>query len=394
MSRIVDRLTAGTARAAASLPSHLTRLPYLLPFFLIAFGTVFQLFTPARLNGSPFFMAAPLMAAPLFTKWKTVAFGVAALGLATALQLAAGAAWEQLTRQSMTRQLTTIAFATVMAALLNFVVRRERERLTSAREVAEAAQRAVLPSPAEHVAGLRVAARYEAAQHDALIGGDLYSARSTPHGARLVMGDVRGKGITAIETVSVVLGAFREASEHEKTLPEVARRLEEALVRDYTDRDSVDATEAFVTCVLLEIPTDHKSVRVLNCGHPAPLLLTGDGSVTVLTPQEFRLPLGLSGLAPSPHQTDTWAFPPGGTLLLYTDGLSEARDTSGTFYDPAHWLSGRAFPTPARLLSTLVDDVQSFSGGPPGDDMALLAARRPPADAPAPADAPNRRAQP
>ncbi|WP_419999545.1 SpoIIE family protein phosphatase [Streptomyces boninensis] len=68
---------------------------------------------------------------------------------------------------------------------------------------------------------------------------------------------------------------------------------------------------------------------------------------------------------------------PGGTLLLYTDGLSEARDASGTFYDPAAELAGRTFPSPARLLSTLVKDVHCFSGGPTADDMALLAVHRP-----------------
>lgn len=185
--------------------------------------------------------------------------------------------------QSMAPQLTTIAFATAIAALVNVLVRLSSERLTSAHEVAEAAQRAVLPTPSKHVAGLRVAARYQAAQREALIGGDLYGARSTPHGIRLVMGDVRGKGMAAIETVSVVLGAFREASEQEETLSGVARRLEGALVRDRTDRDNTDE-ETFVTCVLVEIPTGHQVVRILNCGHPAPLLLGGDGSVTPSCP--------------------------------------------------------------------------------------------------------------
>lgn len=80
----------------------------------------------------------------------------------------------------MAPQLTTIAFATAIAALVNVLVRLSSERLTSAHEVAEAAQRAVLPTPSKHVAGLRVAARYQAAQREALIGGDLYGARSTP----------------------------------------------------------------------------------------------------------------------------------------------------------------------------------------------------------------------
>ncbi|MFI1013136.1 PP2C family protein-serine/threonine phosphatase [Streptomyces sp. NPDC020965] len=362
----------------APVPSYLSRLSRLLPFALIVLGVTFQVVTPAKLNGTPFFVAAPLMAAPLHTRWQTVSFGGVAFAAAAALQVIARVRWERVGPQNLVTQLTTILFATAIAVLLNIVVRRGREELASSREVAEAAQRAVVPSPASLVGGLRVAARYEAAQREALIGGDLYSACSTPHGLRLVMGDVRGKGITAIETVSIVLGAFREASHEERTLPEVAARLEKALDRDRADRDGDHDTETFVTCVLAEIPPGHRVVRVLNCGHPAPLLLAGDGTVTALTPTVFRLPLGLSDLAPSPHRPDVWEFPPDATLLLYTDGLSEARDASGAFYDPQARLAGRHFATPARLLGTLVDDVRRFSGGLTGDDMALLATHRPP----------------
>lgn len=84
------------------------------------------------------------------------------------------------------------------------------------------------------------------------------------------------------------------------------------------------------------------------------------------------------GVTRRPPETEgRCTFPADSTLLLYTDGLSETRDATGTFYDPASRLTGRTFPTPARLLSTLVDDVQDFSGGLTEDDMALLAVHRP-----------------
>lgn len=355
--------------------SYLWRLSRLLPVVLLLVGMVFQFLTPVRLNGSPFFVAAPLIAAPVFSLGRTVAFGAAAFFSAATLRFVADIRGEGSVVQSMAPQLTTIAFATAIAALVNVLVRLSSERLTSAREVAEAAQRAVLPTPSKRVAGLRVAARYQAAQREALIGGDLYGARSTPHGIRLVMGDVRGKGMAAIETVSVVLGAFREASEQEETLSGVARRLEEALVRDRTDRDNIDE-ETFVTCVLVEIPTGHQVVRILNSGHPAPLLLGGDGSVTPSCPARSGCHWACSNSPRHPAGT-TPGSSPDSTLLLYTDGLSETRDATGTFYDPAARLTGRTFPTPARLLSTLVDDVQDFSRGLTEDDMALLAIHRP-----------------
>ncbi|MFI1829351.1 PP2C family protein-serine/threonine phosphatase [Streptomyces sp. NPDC020412] len=115
----------------------------------------------------------------------------------------------------------------------------------------------------------------------------------------------------------------------------------------------------------------------MNCGHPAPLLLDAEGRVTTLTPRSFHPPLGMPDLAPARHAPDTWDFPPGVTLLLYTDGISEARKAAGAFYDPAGWLTGRESPTSARPLSTLVDDVRRFSGGLATDDTALLAVHRP-----------------
>jgi serine phosphatase RsbU (regulator of sigma subunit) len=64
-------------------------------------------------------------------------------------------------------------------------------------------------------------------------------------------------------------------------------------------------------------------------------------------------------------------------LLLHTDGLSEARDEHGAFFDPAARLTGRVFRTPATLLAALADEVRRHTGGGTTDDMALLAVRRP-----------------
>ncbi|MET8830791.1 PP2C family protein-serine/threonine phosphatase [Streptomyces sp. NPDC004610] len=356
------------------------RLSRLLPALLILFGIGFQSLTPPSLSGTPFFVAAPLMAAPLFSLWATVAYGVVAFCSALLLDMVAGAIVASAGVQELATELATIAFVTAIAALLNTVVRRGREQLASARSLAETAQRAVLPTPAERIDGLSLGTRYEAAEQEALIGGDLYGARSTPYGVRLLMGDVRGKGLGAIETVTVLLGAFWEAAHTERTLAGVANRLERALAREgglSSGMDDTEHIENFATCVLVEIPPGLRVLRIVNCGHPVPLLLTGDGSVAPLAPHAYSLPLGLAELAPGPRRPDEWEFPPEATLLLYTDGLSEARDLTGAFYDPAARLKGRTFPSPLRLLDALVSDVRTFSGGPATDDMALMAAHRP-----------------
>ncbi len=345
-----------------------------LPGALIVLGLAFDVLTPPSFTGSPFFSAAPLIAAPLFTLMATALTGALAVLAVFLLHVLGDSGWKV---EALT-ELATVLTVSGLALLINRVVRRSGEQLASARGIAEAAQRAVLPKPAERIGGLHVSAWYEAAQADAFIGGDLYAVQETPYGVRLAVGDVRGKGLGAVEAVAVVLGAFREAAETEPTLEAVAQRLERALAREGTRRDSLDAVEGFTTCVLGEIPSGAGVLRLLNRGHPEPLLLHGDGELAVLAPAEPALPLGMGELGGGwPDRAQEWDFPAGTTLLLYTDGLTEARDRTGDFYDPAARLRGRVFPGPQALLSALSSDVRRHTGGGATDDMALLAVGRP-----------------
>lgn len=350
------------------------RVVRMLPVLLILLGLVFDVMTPSSFTGSPFFSAAPLIAAPLFSLRATALTGTASSAAVVGLHLYNGISWKA---EALT-ELVTVLTVSGLALLINRVVRRSGERLASARGIAEAAQRAVLPTPAERIGGLYVSARYEAAQADAFIGGDLYAVQDTPYGVRLAVGDVRGKGLGAVEAVAVVLGAFREAAETEPTLEALAQRLERALAREGVRRDSLDAVEGFTTCVLGEVPAGGGVLRLLNRGHPEPLLLYADGGLAVLAPAEPALPLGLGELSDgTADRVGEWPYPQGSTLLLFTDGLSEARDAAGVFYDPAARLRGRVFPGPDEVLAALSGDVRRHTGGGMTDDMALLAVERP-----------------
>ncbi|WP_434975464.1 PP2C family protein-serine/threonine phosphatase [Streptomyces mesophilus] len=348
-----------------------------LPLLLIGGGLLLTFVTPPKFTGAPLFSAAPLIAAPFFSLVNTLLTGFIAVGALTGLHLYNGTAGKT---ESLTEIVTVVTVA-VLAVLINRVVTRNSEQLASARNIAVAAQRAVLPEPAARIGGLEVAARYEAAQADAFIGGDLYAVQDTPHGVRLIVGDVRGKGLGAVEAVAVVIGAFREASEQEATLEAVALRLERALAREGTRRDGLDAVEGFTTAVLAEISHGHDAVRLINRGHPEPLLLHADGRLQILEPEQAALPLGMSDLASWPDRAVTAELPARAMLLFYTDGLSEARSAEGVFYDPAARLEGRMFPGPDSLLSALVDEVREHTGGGATDDMALLAIARPAAGA-------------
>ncbi|TXS36743.1 serine/threonine-protein phosphatase [Streptomyces sp. or43] len=348
------------------------RFVRLLPTLMIVGGVVFDGFTPPEFTAIPLFTAAPLIAAPFFSLASTVRTGVAALLAVVVLRLSSGG----LLQVVPSIELLTVLTVSVLAVVINGVVRRSNEQLASARVIAETAMRAVLPTPSDRIGGLHVAARYEAAQADEFVGGDLFSVTDSPQGVRLVVGDVRGKGLDAVEAVAVVIGAFREAAEQEETLEGVALRLERALARESDRRGGLDAFEGFITAVLAEVPPGAGRVRIVNRGHPEPLLLHTDGGLEVLGPSVPALPLGMD-LGVWPDRADEWDLPAGATLLLYTDGLSEARNAAGVFYDPAERLRGRIFPGPEELLSALTDDVRLHTGGESTDDMALLAVVRP-----------------
>ncbi|WP_436318589.1 PP2C family protein-serine/threonine phosphatase [Streptomyces nodosus] len=342
-----------------------------LPVLLIVAGIFYDFFSPPANTAGPLFTAAALVAAPLYSLRGTVLTGTAAVGSVVGIHFVIG-------RLQQTEEITeavTVFTAAVLSVLINVLVRRNIARLASAREIAGAAQRAVLPEPAARIDGLDIAARYEAAQADAFIGGDLYAVQECAQGVRLLVGDVRGKGMGAVAAVAVVVGAFREAVEHESRPEAVTRRLERALMRERTLRGGLEEAEGFVTAVIAEI-AHCGVVRIVNRGHPAPLLLLPDGTLRALETREPALPLGLGELGDGPGRAEEWDFPPGAMLLLYTDGLSEARDEHGEFYDPAVRLAGRVFAGPGALLATVTAEVAQHTGGRAVDDMALLAVRR------------------
>ncbi|MYT82572.1 MULTISPECIES: PP2C family protein-serine/threonine phosphatase [unclassified Streptomyces] len=348
------------------------RFVRILPALLIIGGLVFDSLAPPNFTAVPLFVAAPLVAAPFFSKSRTVRTGIAAVFSVIAMRLSDGTS----TQVVPVIEMITVLTGSVLALVINGVVRRGNEQLASARAVAETAMRAVLPTPAERIGGLQVAARYEAAQADEFVGGDLYAVADTPYGVRVVVGDVRGKGLDAVEAVAVIIGAFREAAEQERSLEGVAQRLERALAREGTRRYGLDAMEGFITAVLAEIPPGSASLRLVNRGHPEPILLHADGALEVLAPSVPAMPLGMD-LGVWPDRADEWTMPAGATLLAFTDGLSEARDPNGVFYDPAARLRGRIFPGPEELLSALTDDVRLHTGGRTTDDLALIAVGRP-----------------
>lgn len=269
----------------------------------------------------------------------------------------------------VTSAFTVLAITCISTANVVLVATRERELLRS-RSVAAAAQQALLRPVPERVGGLRVAVRYLAAAADAQVGGDLYEVLETPFGVRLLIGDVRGKGLGAVETAADVLGTFREAAQVEAGLGAVARRLD-ATVR----RRGIG--EEFVTAALLNIPGSGGPVELVNCGHLPPLVRSG-GEVTAIEARADGTdpPLALRELVGGPYHPGRFPLGRGDLLLLYTDGVTEARDVSGGFYPLERRFAALPENTPGALADRLLSDLLAHAGGELADDAAWLVIRR------------------
>lgn len=161
-----------------------------------------------------------------------------------------------------------IAAVTLAAAYASHVRLRREETLLQIRLVADTAQQVLLRPLPSRLGGIEIESLYVAAQAQARIGGDFYEAAETPHGVRLLLGDVRGKGLSAVGAASALISCFREAAHDEPDLTSVIQRLEISIGRHSAAYPSQDLPERFATALLAEIPRGGGHVRLLNCGHP------------------------------------------------------------------------------------------------------------------------------
>ena len=156
-----------------------------------------------------------------------------------------------------------------------------RARLSHSRAAALAAQEAILPVVPTTMGPLRLACAYRASADESHIGGDFYKVLNTDSGIRLILGDVRGKGLGAITMTAAVLGAFREWAPEEATLKSLIGRLDTRVIDKAQPGDFVTGV---VACVDAEL-----TMEVANCGHPSPLLFRPGGSGRPIRPDAGAL---------------------------------------------------------------------------------------------------------
>lgn len=332
------------------------RLWLILAWSAILVLTAADLALGSDVNVTGTLAIAPFLAAMAASRRETAAVGVAAVAAGAGLYLV-----DDVPAGAASVRLGTVAAASALAAWAAGVRATREARLIDVTAVARAAHLAILAPTRERVGPVALATRYISAAREASVGGDVYEVVPWRDGVRLMVGDARGKGLEAVRLATVVLGSFREAADELPDLAAVARVIDRRLRRHLTDED-------FVTACLVEI-TGAGRLTVVCCGHPCPLLLSKE-QVNEVGCGTYTLPLGL-GADPIPTVLD---MNPGDRLLMFTDGLIEARTQSGAFVELPRLIGQLAGHTPEDAADELVQRLWQAVGSRLDDDLALLVA--------------------
>ncbi len=234
-----------------------------------------------------------------------------------------------------------------------------------ARRLARTLQQTLIPPLPPSVPGLTLAAAYRPAGHGSEVGGDFYDVFSVGVDDWVVtLGDVCGKGYEAAIVTALVRHTIRALCVGEERPSAVLSGLDEVLHHHPTDR--------FCTAALLRLRRgpDGWSVTMSLGGHPQPVLVPADGR-----PRLWGEHGPLLGVTERPAFTDTTLqLRSGDVLLLYTDGVTEARNGDAMYGEDRLLLTtGRHAGAPAALVAAVVDEVVAFEDGTLRDDVALVA---------------------
>jgi hypothetical protein len=320
---------------------------------LLAVVSAVEISDGRQANFVGIFAAVPFLAA-VFAFWQTVLL----VGVLAAIVGMVFVGADGTLGVSGMANIVGIILATAIAAVVATIRQRQADRIVELQKLAAVAQQAVLRPVGPQVGSLAVAGRYISATAAADIGGDLYEALDTPYGVRIIIGDVRGKGLDAVRLASIVLGSYRHVAYERADLKAIVTDLDRAVARGVGDED-------FVTAALVE--ERGGTLTIVNCGHPAPLLLRR-GLVIPLEPPAPAPPLGfMPEVRPRVERLE-----PGDRLLLFTDGLGEAR-REGEFFptaDRAWRLLGHG--TVGDGLASLETALVDWVHGRLEDDIALV----------------------
>ncbi|PYX20972.1 MAG: serine/threonine protein phosphatase [Acidobacteria bacterium] len=189
------------------------------------------------------------------------------------------------------------------------------------------------------------------------IGGDFFDVVNTDDGLAVVLADVSGKGVSAAVLASTLQGMVYAHLHARMPLTDIMTSVNRFFTQKHLG-------EKYATVIITKVRRDGE-LEYVNCGHVPPLLVSGD---QVMRPQHGNLPVGL--LADAQYESDHVHLKPGDRFILVTDGVTEAENAHGEFYDNER-LEAVAAKTPT--LEDIFASVSAFcAGNPLGDDCTVV----------------------
>lgn len=248
---------------------------------------------------------------------------------------------------------------------------REKQRATSsearATALARTLQQTLIPPDVPVIAGLEVGAEYRPAGDGSEVGGDFYDLFQTADDDWIVViGDVCGKGAEAAVVTALARYTLRAAAVQDASPARALALLNDALLRADVDR--------FCTAAMLRLRRQAGQWLVTSCtgGHALPLHVSPSGEVRALGSAGSLLGV-LDEIVLS--ESDV-TLEPGHSLVIYTDGVTEARSPEADFYGESRvWAHLAASAESADMAQSLLADVLRFQNGLPRDDIAIVSVR-------------------
>jgi serine phosphatase RsbU (regulator of sigma subunit) len=243
----------------------------------------------------------------------------------------------------------------------------ERRVLERELAIAHDIQMSMLPKPMPDRPEVCVAAALKPARS---VGGDLYDYWVSGDRLWFIVADVAGKGVGAALYMAVVKALFRACAYGDATVSDVAARINREIARD---NDSM----LFITAMLGTLVLATGDVTMVDAGHNPAVVLSSDGSVTH---PAIPKSVALGVIEDFEFSEGRFQLPPRTTLVLYTDGATDARNMAGQMLGADRLLAviHHADPAPAALVTSVTAMIQAFEcGAPQEDDITVLAIRRP-----------------
>ncbi len=240
----------------------------------------------------------------------------------------------------------------------------EKQAMERELELAATIQRDILPKAIPSPEGIEIAALSRPARQ---VGGDYHAFFDRDGVVSMLVGDVAGKSMPAALLVSALHAAVQLLFEEGRELGDIATELNKHIHR-------WSAENKFVTMIVVSIDRENGTLEYVNAGHNPAYVIT-DGRIDTI--RSHGLPIGI--LASTRYATQRRPFPSGSTVVLYSDGITEAENVSGDEFENARLeaiLRETAVAPVAAVRDAIAAAVDSFTAGTPQkDDQTLVIAR-------------------